>query len=209
MGDIGTHFVPHHDSAASPSAQGPAWLPHGEEEEKEEKDKEKHGNSEGTCQRLTSPACIRPHQLLHRHWPGRVIKALITSFVFLFTFNTTDTAEIWNPYRTQDTIGSFTQTCYLLVSSHQRSLFKIPKFLGSLSCTTSAIRSVCQSTSERTKQRTRQTWLAMKREMILRRCRSFVPQFIGLHTPNLCSLRVPESGGAATSPMALAKHWVM
>lgn len=54
----------------------------------------------------------------------------------------------------------FIYTDVLVVSLHLYNLFKIPRFLVSLSCTMSAIRSECQlATTERTKRTERQKWL--------------------------------------------------
>lgn len=86
------------------------------------------------CSRL-----MPSHEFLHRHRPRRAIKGLITLFLFLFTFNTTDTAEIWN-----NVCDQFIYTDMSVASSHLHNLFKIPKFLVSLSCMTSAIGSVHQ-----------------------------------------------------------------
>lgn len=56
----------------------------------------------------------------------------------------------------------FIYTDVLVVSLHLYNLFKIPRFLVSLSCTMSAIRSECQlATTERTKRTERQKWLEM------------------------------------------------
>lgn len=87
----------------------------------------------------------------------RVIKGLTTLFLFLFTFNSTDTAEIRN---TDVTPGVCTDR--LLLSSHLHPLSVLPKCLVSLSCMNSATSPACQPVRERTACTARWMWVKLE-----------------------------------------------
>lgn len=76
-------------------------------------------------------------------------------FLFLLTFNTTDTAETQNAYVT---VGAGSVHLHRHVMSELTSS-QTPQFLVSLSCVMSATRSACQLTAkERTEWTERQKW---------------------------------------------------
>lgn len=65
-------------------------------------------------------------------------------FFFLFTFNSTDTAEVWNTDVRPGVCDRLVCTDRLSLSSHLHPLAVVPKCLVSLSCMNSATRPVCQ-----------------------------------------------------------------
>lgn len=119
----------------------------------------------------------------------RVIKGLITLFLFLFTFNSTDTAEVWNTDVRLGVCDWFVYTDRLLLSSHLHPPAMLPKCLVSLSCMNSATRPACQWERERA---ARCLWVEVIQEVILQCLR------VCISTENLHTWSGEGTGSGAT-----------